>query len=121
MANNTLRENYPEFLLEINRPSDVPKLFSRFKEQYQNDPRVLTRLAQAYLGMQDVDNARKSAELAKRIDPKIPESYRVLGRIYDQQGQYEVAREHFEQYLLLMPLAGDADAVRAKLNNPPYK
>lgn len=110
-----------EFLLEINRPSDVPKLFSRFKEQYQNDPRVLTRLAQAYLGLQDVDNARKSAELAKRLDPKIPESYRVLGRIYDQQGQYEVAREHFEQYLLLMPLAGDADAVRAKLNNPPYK
>jgi tetratricopeptide (TPR) repeat protein len=110
-----------EFLLEINRPSDVPKLFQKYSEDFRSDPRVLTRLAQAYLAMQDYDNAIKTAELAKRIDPKIAEVYRVLGRIYDSQGQIDSAREQFEQYLLLMPLAGDADAIRLRLNSPPYK
>jgi tetratricopeptide (TPR) repeat protein len=109
-----------EFFLEINRPAEVPKIFQKYNEDFRSDARVLTRLAQAYLGMQDLDNALKTAELARRQDPKIPESYRILGRIYDLQGQFDVAREHFEQYLMLMPLAGDADAIRRKLSLPPY-
>ena len=110
-----------EFLLKINAPQEVPPLFRKFKDDFQDDPRVLTRLAQAYLAMQDYENAQNTAATALAKGPNFPEPNRVLGYVYEQQGQYEMASNYFEKYLQLLPQAADADQIRNKLRSPPYK
>lgn len=109
-----------EFMLKINAPQEVPKIFQKFSEDFHGDPRVLTRLAQAYWALKDVENARQTASMALASDPKIPEANRVLGVIYDSQGQYEEAKRYFQAYLSLLPQANDADQIRNKINRPPY-
>ncbi len=110
-----------EFLLKVNAPQEVPALFRKFKDDFQDDPRVLTRLAQAYLALQDYDNAQNTAATALARGPGFPEPNRVLGYVYEQQAQYEMAARYFEKYLELLPQAADADQIRSKLNNPPYR
>lgn len=109
-----------EFMLKINAPQEVPKIFQKFNEDYQGDARVLTRLAQAYFAMKDIDNARQTAALAFKQNPLNSEANRILAFIYDGQGQYEMAKRHFESYLQSLPQASDADEIRAKISVPPY-
>ena len=110
-----------EFLLESNSPAEVPKLFQKFKADFQDDPRVLTRLAQSYLATQDYDQAQSTAASALAGNPNLPEANRVLGYVFDQQSQPEMARQYFEKYIRLLPQAVDADSIREKLENPPYR
>ena len=81
----------------------------------------MVRLAQAYWAMQDLDNSEKMAKLALQRNNKLAEPYRILGRIYDRGGQYQLAKDNFEKYLLLLPQAADAEAIREKLNLSPYE
>lgn len=109
-----------EFLLSINAPQEVPKLFQKFAATFQDDPRVLTRLSQAYLALQDYDNAQRMAQTALAANPNLAEPYRVLGYVFDNQAQYESAKRYFEKYLQLLPQAADADQIQLKLSQPPY-
>jgi tetratricopeptide (TPR) repeat protein len=109
-----------EFLLKNNAPQEVPNLFRKFTADFQDDPRVLTRLSQAYLAMSEWDKAQQTAATALARNPNLPEPNRVLGFVYEQQGQYEMSQRYFEKYLELLPQAADADEIRSKLSNPPF-
>lgn len=109
-----------EFLLESNRPSAVPDLFGRFNEAFRSDSRVLTRLAQAYFAMGDKKNARLNAELAVKQNPTEAEPYRILGNLFEADGQYPLAKSNFEKYLVLVPQAHEAELLKRKLAQPPY-
>lgn len=109
-----------EFLLESNRPSSVPDLLKRFNESFHSDSRVLTRLAQAYFAMGDKKNARLNAELAVRQNPTEAEPYRILGTLFEADGQYPLAKSNFEKYLVLLPQAHEAETLKRKLSQPPY-
>jgi tetratricopeptide (TPR) repeat protein len=110
-----------EFMLRINAPQEVPKIFQRYKSNLQDNPRVLTRLAQAYFALRETDNARSAAQTALARDPNIPDAHRILAAILEQEGLYEPARESYEKYLELLPQATDADEIRAKLRRPPFQ
>ncbi|MEZ4813645.1 MAG: tetratricopeptide repeat protein [Bdellovibrionota bacterium] len=109
-----------EFMLESNRPSGVPDLFAHFSENFRSDSRVLTRLAQAYFAMGDKKNARLNAELAARQGPTEAEPYRILGSIFEADGQYPLAKANYEKYLVLLPQAPEAAALKQKLSQPPF-
>lgn len=109
-----------EFLLESNRPSGVPDLFGQFSETFRSDSRVLTRLAQAYFAMGDKKNARLNAELAVKQSPTEAEPYRILGALFDAEGQYPLAKSNYEKYLVLVPNAPEAEMLKKKLSMPPY-
>jgi tetratricopeptide (TPR) repeat protein len=109
-----------EFMLRINAPQEVPKIFQLFKEDFQGDPRVLTRLAQAYLAMGQVEQARNAAANAVQADPNLAEPHRILGTIFEKQSMFDPARKSFERYLTLLPQADDANLIRQKLSQPPY-
>jgi tetratricopeptide (TPR) repeat protein len=109
-----------EYLLSQNAPAEVPKLFQKFSQDFQDDPRVLTRLAQAYLAMQEFENAQKFAVSAIAQNNKIAEAHRVLGFVYENLAYYEKAKEHFVRYLDLLPSAADAQQIRVRISRPPY-
>jgi Flp pilus assembly protein TadD len=68
----------------------------------------------------DPTNALRNANLAIKINKKEAEPYRILGYIYNSQGQYSLAKINFEKYLVLLPQANDAAELRQKLSLPPY-
>ncbi len=109
-----------EFFLKINAPQEIPKIFLKFKADFQDDPRVQTRMAQAYFAMGDTDRARSAAATAIAGNAKIAEPHRILAYILDEQGQYSSAKGYFEKYLSLLPQAADAEQIRAKISRPPY-
>lgn len=109
-----------EFMLRINAPQEVPKIFLRYKESYEDDPRVLTRLAQAYLALKQYENARLAASTAIARNPSGAEPYRILAIVSELQGVYGTAREYYEKYLKIFPQAPDAGDIRYKISRPPF-
>ncbi len=109
-----------EYLLAQNAPQEVPKLFQKFAEDFQDDPVVSTRLAQAYLAMQDLDNAQSFAQSAVNQNPNNPEAHRVLGFVYENMAYFDKAKYHFRKYLELVPQAGDANSIRNRISSSPY-
>ncbi len=109
-----------EFLLVKNAPQEVPKLFQKFSSDFQDDPRVLTRLAQAYLGMQDYENAQSFAATVLTQNPNIAEAHRVLGFVYENMAYFDKAKFHFNKYLSLIPQAADAAQIRSRISRAPY-
>jgi Flp pilus assembly protein TadD len=71
--------------------------------------------------MQDYQNAQSTAATAINANPNLPEPNRVLGYIYDRQGEYDAAKEAFESYLKLAPGAPDASEIRSKISKSPYR
>lgn len=110
-----------EFLLKNNAPQEVPKVYALFSAEFREDPRVQTRLAQAYLAMGDYEKAKISAASAMSTDANIPEPHLVMGFVYEQMGQYDMAKNSFERYLVLFEAAPDAAEIRAKLSRHPYQ
>ena len=106
--------------LESNEPAQVPELFKRFDQNFGSDPRILTRLAQAYFALGDRKSARTNAELAIRTNSSEPEPYRILGNIFELEGQFQSARANYEKYLILLPQAYDAEELRRKIAVPPF-
>jgi tetratricopeptide (TPR) repeat protein len=109
-----------EFFLESNLPAQVPAIFKLYGQDFNSDSRVLTRLAQSYYALGDPTNALRNANLAIKINNKEAEPYRILGYVYNSQGQYSLAKINFEKYLVLLPQANDAAELRQKLSLPPY-
>jgi len=109
-----------EFFLEANAPQEVLKLFSKFTADFQDDPRVQTRLAQAHFALGEVDKAKQAAGTALSADVQNPQAQLLMGWIYDKEAQYSLAKEHFEAYLKLLPQANDVPSLRQKLSQPPY-
>jgi tetratricopeptide (TPR) repeat protein len=109
-----------EFFLEANAPQEVLKLFAKFTADFQDDPRVQTRLAQAHFALGELDQAKQAAGTALSADTKNPQAQRLMGLIYDKEAQYSLAKEHFEAYIQLLPQAEDVPGLRAKLSQPPY-
>lgn len=110
-----------EFYLTVNDPNSVERVFAKMSSEYQEHPRVRTRLAQAYLASKQLDKALEEAQRAIALDPKIGEAHRVAGMVYDEQGQYDIAKKHLENYLMLIPGAIDAEAIKARISHPPYQ
>ena len=111
---------FAEFMLKINAPQEVPKIFQKFKANYQDDPRVLTRLAQAYLALKEFESARNAASAAMSKDPNLAEPYRVLAICSEQQSVYSTSKEFYQKYLVRFPQAPDASEIRMKLSKPPF-
>ena len=109
-----------EFFLEQNAPDQVPKLFRRFGNNFSSDHRVLIRLSQAYFAMNDTAKAREHAEMAMKLSPIEAEPYRILGSIYESQGQYQLSKKNYEQYLLILPQAPESAQLKLKLSMPPF-
>lgn len=109
-----------DFLLESRAPAEVPKLFQSFAAEFRGDPAVMTRLAQAYLALDNLGEAQDAAATALAANPKIPEANRVLGMVFEKQSQYSTAKEYFEKYLILAPIAPDASEIRSRIARPPY-
>lgn len=109
-----------EYLLELSMPQAVLDLFQKYQSSFNDDPRVAIRLSQAYMGLQNFEKARERAAFAQSRLPTYPEPYRILGLIADMEGNYPSAKRHLGQYLKLIPQAEDADAIRQKLEQPPY-
>ncbi len=109
-----------EFLLKNNAPQKVPELYQQFKGGYENDPRALIRLAQAYFVMGDVDSAKSYASRAVAQAQDDPQMNLKLAVILDGAGEYGLAKRYYFKYLELSPAASDADSLREKLGRPPY-
>ena len=64
-------------------------------------------------------SAEKSAREAERLDAgqRFPDTWRLLGLILAQRGDFAGAAEQFREYLRLVPSGPDADAIRAKLTD----
>jgi VWFA-related protein len=65
----------------------------------------------------NLEAAEKSAREAERLDAsrRFPETWRLLGLILAQRGDFVGESEQFREYLRLMPAGPDSDAIRAKL------
>jgi Tfp pilus assembly protein PilF len=61
--------------------------------------------------------AEKSAREAERMDTgrKFPETWRLLGLILAQRGDFAGATDQFQQYLSAVPSGPDSEAIRARL------
>jgi tetratricopeptide (TPR) repeat protein len=61
--------------------------------------------------------AEKSAREAERLDTrgKFPETWRLLGLILAQRGDFAGEADQFRQYLAAVPSGPDSEAIRAKL------
>ena len=65
----------------------------------------------------NLEAAEKSAREAERLDSrrKFPESWRLLGLILAQRGDFAGEADQFREYLKLAPSGPDSDAIRARL------
>ncbi len=65
----------------------------------------------------NLEAAEKSAREAERLDSyrKFPETWRLLGLILAQRGDFAGEADQFREYLRLLPSAPDSEAIRAKL------
>ena len=109
-----------EFLLRNNAPQKIPELYRNFKGGYENDPRALIRLAQAYQIMGEVNTAKGYASRAVAQAPNDPHMNYKLAVILDAAGEYGLAKSYYLKYLKLSPAARDAGSLRSKLASPPY-
>lgn len=109
-----------EFLLRNNAPQQVPELYRQFKGGYENDPRALIRLAQAYNIMNEFPEAKKYASLAVAQSPNDAKMHLLLANILDRSGDYALAKRYYLKYLDLAPAAPDRGNLMDKLGKPPY-
>ncbi|MEO5666989.1 MAG: tetratricopeptide repeat protein, partial [Bdellovibrionota bacterium] len=110
-----------EFLLKNNAPQKIPELYRRFQTGgFEEDPRALVRLAQAYNVMNDLENAKAYASRAVAGNPDNPYANLILANILDRAADYNLAKRYYESYLRLMPLAEDRDSLKDRLSKPPY-
>jgi VWFA-related protein len=67
----------------------------------------------------NLESAEKSAREAERLDARqrFPETWRLLGLILAQRGDFSGEADQFREYLRLMPAGPDSDAVRARLGD----
>ncbi len=49
---------------------------------------------------------------ARQIHPELPDTYRILGKVYKQRGEAALAIKNFEMYLYLQPDSLDSELVR---------
>ncbi len=109
------------FLLKNNNPKLVPELYRKFAGGgFEQDPRALLRLAQAYFAMGDFENARISSANAMNVDPKNPEIYLILAQSLEKLGEFPTARSYFQRYLALNPGASDAEEIQERISHPPF-
>jgi tetratricopeptide (TPR) repeat protein len=109
------------FLLKNNNPKLVPELYRKFAGGgFEQDPRALLRLAQAYFAMEDFENARISAATALSVDPKNPEIYLILAQSLEKLGEFQTARSYYQRYLGLNPGAADAAEIQDRISRPPF-
>ena len=67
--------------------------------------------------LKDFDAAEKSARRAIELDMlhEVPQAHYVLGISLGQKGDVAGALEHMRTYLAILPHAGDAEEVRARI------
>lgn len=80
-------------------------------------PEIYLHQAVARFELKDLDAAQKSAEEMIRLDPqhKFPRVEYVLGRILEEKGDINGAREHMMKYLELEATSPDAEQVQAHM------
>ncbi len=81
---------------------------SRYIDTNPYSQQAYEYLVNAYLALGQSRDALRTLETAVRYFPDIAEFYKLMGRLYTQQEDYEKARESLEKYLKLSP--GDIEA-----------
>ncbi|MGD0298198.1 MAG: PA14 domain-containing protein [Bryobacteraceae bacterium] len=94
--------------LEVTRPAIA---------QQTNNPLIYFYDAVANTHLKDFDAAEKSARRAIELDMlhEVPQAHYVLGISLGQKGDVAGALEHMRIYLAMLPNAGDAEEVRARI------
>lgn len=64
--------------------------------------------AERLLAMGEVAAACRKGEEARRMNPKLPATYKFLGKCYMRAGKHEPAKQSYSKYLELAPDAADA-------------
>ncbi len=109
-----------EFLLRNNSPQKIPDLYQQFKGGYENDPRALILLAQAYSVMGDISAAKSYASRAAAQAPNDPQMNYKLAVILEGAGDYGLAKRYYLKYLELSPAASGEESLREKIGRPPF-
>jgi Tfp pilus assembly protein PilF len=78
------------------------------------DPPLLFWRARAYIEQRKLDLARTDLEDAIRADPRAIESYRTLDWLLARQQRWDEIIAHWDAYIALEPLSGDAYLERAE-------
>jgi VWFA-related protein len=73
--------------------------------------------AMGHYNNRNLEAAEKSAREAERLDPRrrFPETWRLLGSILAQRGDFSGEAEQFREYLRVAPSGPQSEAVRANL------
>jgi serine/threonine protein kinase len=77
-------------------------------------PEVLAE-ADRLLGQGEVADACAHGEEAKRMSPRLPAVYKLLGKCYMRAGRAREANDNYKQYLELAPSAPDAPFVKSMI------
>ena len=82
-------------------------------------PDIYLHSAVALYGLKELDRAAASARECIRLDPShlAPRAEYVLGRILEEKGDLEGARQHMTKYLELDLKAPDLESIRTHLKN----
>lgn len=89
---------------DANRPADAMLERKRAAETNQDDPIVLFDLAASLFNAGQVVEADGPLRQAIKLDPRYSPSYYLLGRVTEELGLPEEARDHYKTFLALAPL-----------------
>jgi len=74
-----------------------------FREDKSKNPVIANKIGIAYHQMQQLDNARKSYELAIRLKPDYPEAINNLGTVYYARKSFSRAIRYYQRALKYAP------------------
>ena len=102
-------QKFGNIAIEEGKIQDALKMLSEAKT-YNDNARLRTDLAVAYLRANQIENALEEAGAAVNLDPKDAYARYVLGNIYFTKENYEAALPELEKVMILQP---NFDAARA--------
>ena len=110
-------KQFPESLAPLNRLARLykqnnrrPEAINTYEKIKQKDPDYINtyyELQECYLAQEDYDNALKNAEIYMKHCPTDAASYIAIGDINYKKGEYEEAKDYYEQALMLESNSSD--------------
>jgi tetratricopeptide (TPR) repeat protein len=97
---------------------DAPRAVAAFLAALRlkpNSPEASNGLGLAFRAGGNLEEAIAAYHMALRLDPKFGAVHRNLAQAFEEKGERLLAAQAYDRYLLLVPGAGDAAEVRAKI------
>jgi tetratricopeptide (TPR) repeat protein len=90
-------------MLNLGRPEDAEKAFTRAEILCKDDIGTLVGLARAYIGLGRYEKGLSLAQRALGVDPENAEALYSMGLVLEAEGRYAEALSYFERALRYMP------------------